>query len=179
MKKIFVCLLALSLAFTLVSCNSSKTETAEMEADSDVISDQSTDTAAPDYSALVASVLNYHPGVAGSSLAKAVAAKALLEFAVANNLFQEDADEVKSLLDSAVAGLSDDEKANYKSVISDNSEDGIIRLVDNSLVDYDAVRAQFDDAGAGGMYGYVYSVRAGDSWEVLKTVLEVSAENIK
>ena len=101
-------------------------------------------------------------GTAGASLKQAVAAYALLNYAIVNEAATCGAGYLADEYALAAALFSEDEIAEIN---------GVRALVDAAFTDYEAVRGLFDDAGAAAMEELLAAGNAADHWAKLSAVL--------
>lgn len=108
-------------------------------------------------------VSGYEPGTAGSSLAEAQAACAVLGFASDYQLWSADIPAMRNSMLAAWEGMSEVERSGFNANYID-----VVRLIDRCLSDYKGARGVFDDAGIGDrMEALIKSDTAQLSWSTL------------
>ena len=106
----------------------------------------------------------YHPGTAGSSLAKAQAAFKVYDFAQAHRLWNADIPSLRSDMLAAWESMSDEERSAFDTNFID-----ILRLIDRCLDDWEVQKGLFADAGVDDsrMEALLKDPAAQVSWSVL------------
>ena len=84
----------------------------------------------------------YHPGTAGSSLKRAIAAANVLEFSVQNKLAQVNRESFAAELSAALDEMTEDEKALFPEQLA-----SVMEQADEALRSFDSLSGLFEDAG--------------------------------
>lgn len=119
-------------------------------------------------SAFIDEVMSYHPGTAGASMKKAIAAYKVLEFSVTNQLESLESGILDNSLSDAWSTLSDDEKGTFAENFA-----SVADLIQSCFDDIQSNQGLLDDSG---VYNEMSELIGRDNslsaWSALKNSVE-------